>query len=299
MEIRQLEALLAVLDCGGVTAAARKLGLSPGAVTQQLQGLSARLRTDLFVRVGKRLKPTPGALRVAEHARLTLQRLREIEAEFENDPERDTRPFHFATGASTLIYRLGRPLRLLRRRFPNAQVHITVSATEEMVAGLLDRRFDLALISLPYPDHNLRVIPLFDEELLIIRPSSEPMGAWRVGSIQPAELEAVRFVLNPARSNMRSIIDAFFDDIGVEPNVVMEADETETMKGLVECGFGYSILPESALRRQPRFFQAFRVPAHPIVRRQALAVPRQTYPRALTEVVVEFLQRQLVKGAHR
>src|SRR5215216_3617838 len=96
IEVRQLEALLAVIDEGGVTAAARKLRLSPGAVTLQIQGLSSHLRTDLFVKCGKRLKPTPAGLRVAEQARGTIGKLREIVAESENDAERDVRPLHFA-----------------------------------------------------------------------------------------------------------------------------------------------------------------------------------------------------------
>jgi DNA-binding transcriptional LysR family regulator len=299
VELRQLKALLAVVDTGGVTAAARVLGLSPGAITQQLQGLAARLQTELFVKAGRRLQPTAAGLRLAEHARETLQRLRDIETEFQNDARTDSRPLHFATGATTLIHRLGPPLRRLRSKFPNAQVHVTVCTTEEMVGGLFDRRFDLALISLPYPDRGLRIIPLFTEELLLIRPSAEPVRGRHVGAIQRAELQNARFVLNPGRSNMRTIIDRFFAEIGVKPEVIMEAHETETMKGLVECGFGYSILPESALRGQPRFFQTFRVTGHPIIRHQALAVPRQTYPRALTESVVEFLQTELTAPPRR
>jgi LysR family transcriptional regulator, cyn operon transcriptional activator len=268
VEIRQLQSLLAVIDNGGVTVAARKLGLSPGAVTLQLQALAGQLRTELFVRQGKRLKATPAALRLAEHARTALLRLREIEAEFASDADHETRPLHFATGAATLIHRLGRPLRLLRKRFPHAQIHVTVSTTEEMVAGLLDRRFDLALISLPYPEHDLRIVPLFDEELLIMRPTSEPVRGWHVGTIDPSELQSARFVLNPRRSNMRTIIDEFFRQTGISPEVFMEADETETMRGLIECGFGWSILPESALHGQPRFFHVYRVPEHRIVRKQ-------------------------------
>src|SRR3989454_9865938 len=87
-----------------------------------------------------------------------------IQQEFENDLSKDIRPFHFATGVTTLIYQLGGPLRQLRKRYPNAEIRVTVGVTEEMVSGLLDRRFDLALISLPVSESGLRLIPLFDEE---------------------------------------------------------------------------------------------------------------------------------------
>src|SRR5579872_3631316 len=150
MNIRQLEVFLAVMEHSSVTRTAEKLYLSPGAVSLQLHSLSAELRTELFVRSGKRLVPTPRAFRLAERAAEIMTTLREIHQEFENDPLRDERPFHFATGATTLIHRLGRPLRLLRKRFPRAQVHVTVAPTEAIVDGLVERRFDLGLISLPW-----------------------------------------------------------------------------------------------------------------------------------------------------
>jgi hypothetical protein len=40
-----------------------------------------------------------------------------------------------------------------------------------VVAVALTRKFDLALISLLFPHPQLRIVPLFDEELLAIRPS--------------------------------------------------------------------------------------------------------------------------------
>ncbi len=184
MELRQLELFLAVVENASVTRAAEKVNLSPGAVSLQLHNLAGELRTDLFVHCGKRLVPTPAAMRLAEHARVILRQVRNIEQEFENNPDRDTRPFHFATGATTLIHRLGKPLRLLRRKYPNVSIQVTVSATEEMASGLLDRRFDLALISLPFPEEGLTILPLFDEELLILRPSPAPVRGWHVGCIR-------------------------------------------------------------------------------------------------------------------
>jgi DNA-binding transcriptional LysR family regulator len=293
MDVRQLELFLAVMECASVTRAAQKVNLSPGAVSLRLHNLAADLHTQLFVRSGKRLVPTPAAQRLAELAQVVVRQMRQIEQEFENDPSADTRPFYFATGATTLIHGLGGPLRMLRKQFPNTPVQITVSATEEMVAGLLDRRFDLALISLPIEDANLTILPLFEEELLIVKPSPARVRGWHVGSIEPHELAAAQFLLYPHRSNMRTIIDRFFHAVGLTPRVIMEADDTEAIKRLVEAGFGYSILPESALRVQPKFFRMFRVPEQRIVRHQALAMARTQHPRALTGSIARFLQNTL------
>ena len=293
MEIRQLETFLAVLEHSSITKAAEKVYLSPGAVSLQMQSLAAELRTDLFVRSGRNLAPTPAAMRLADHARAVLRQMRQIEQEFESNPASDNRPFRFATGATALIHRLGRPLRRLRRKFPHTQIDITILATEEMVAGLLDRRFDLALISLPYPEAQIEVMPLYEEELLVLKPSNTSVRARSVASIQPDQLSGAPFILYPRRSNMRTMIDAFLASWGIQPHVIMEADDTEVIRKLVESGFGFSMLPEYALRRPPRFFQTFRVQKKRLIRTQALATARTEHPRALTRSIADFLKIEL------
>jgi DNA-binding transcriptional LysR family regulator len=295
MDVHQLQLFLAVMESPSMTRAAEKIHLSPGAVSLQLHNLAEELHTELFVRRGKKLVPTPAATRLAEHAREVVKMMGHIRQEFENDLSKDVRPFHFATGVTTLIYQLGSPLRQLRKQYPNAEIRVTVGVTEEMVTGLLDRRFDLALISLPIAEENLTLIPLFDEELLLIRPSSNKVGSGHVCTLRSSEVMNVPFLLYPKRSNMRLVIDRFFKEIGVTPQVVMEADDTEAIKRLVESGFGHSVLPEHALRGRSHFFQKYRVAGHRLTRSLALAMPRTDSPRKLTESIANFLRSILVE----
>jgi len=296
MDVHQLELFLAVMDSPSMTRAAEKIHLSPGAVSLQLHKLADELHTELFVRRGKRLIPTPAALRLTELAKQVVKMMGHIQQAFENDLTKDVRPFHFATGVTTLIHQLGGPLRQLRKRYPNAEVRVTVGVTEEMVAGLLDRRFDLALISLPVSEANLRLIPLFDEELLVVRPSANKVGSGHISTMQASDLAEVPFLLYPKRSNVRLVIDRFFDELGVTPHVLMEADDTEAIKRLVESGFGYSILPEHALRGRSHFFQKFRIAGHRLTRSLALAMAQTECPRKLTESIATFLRAALVEG---
>jgi len=293
MDVHQLELFLAVLDSPSLTRAAEKGFLSPGAVSLQLHNLAAELRAELFIKSGKKLVPTPAAYRLAEHARAIVSQMKDIRRDFENDAATDTRPFHMATGPTTLIYRLGRPLRALRKQFPNTEIHVTVAPTEEIVEGLFNRTFDLGLISLPLADERVEIQPLYEEELLFLRPSATQVRGNHVGTIPLAELARAPFVLYPSRSNMRHKIDGFFQELGLTPHVLMEADDTEAIKSLVESGFGYSILPEFALKSQTKFFHMFRAAGHKLVRQQALATARTGYPRALTRSVSGFLMSSL------
>jgi DNA-binding transcriptional LysR family regulator len=294
MDIHQLELFLAVMESSSMTRAAEKIHLSPGAVSLQLHNLASELNTELFVRSGKRLIPTPAANRLAEHAKAVVKLMGQLQEEFASDLSKDTRPFHFATGVTTLIYQLGGPLRQLRKQFPHTEIRVTVGVTEDIVTGLLDRRFDLGLISLPISEERLKIMPLFDEELLLLRPSTTKVSGGAIGSVRPEDLANVPFLLYPLRSNIRRVIDKFFTQINLTPNVVMEAEDTEAIKRLVESGFGYSILPEHALRGT-YFFHRLRIKGHQLTRSLALAMPQADYPRKLTESIAGFLQNALTQ----
>jgi DNA-binding transcriptional LysR family regulator len=293
MDIHQLELFLAVMDSPSMTRAAEKVCLSPGAVSLQLHNLANELHTELFVRNGKRMLPTPAALRLAELAKAVVKLTSQIKQEFDSDPAKDIRPFQFSTGVTTLIYQLGKPLKQLRKQYPNVEIRVTVSTTEEILTGVCDRRFDLGLITLPVPEEGIKIMPLFEEELLVLRHSAHQVRGGHIGTLRPAELDGAPFLLYPRRSNLRQMIDRNLRDINVTPRVVMEADDTEAIKRLVESGFGYSILPEHALRQRTRFFQTFRIEGCRMTRQLGLAMARTDYPRKLTESIANSLQAML------
>jgi LysR family transcriptional activator of glutamate synthase operon len=295
MDVRDLETFLAVLESSGVSKAAAIVNRSPAAISEQLHHLASDLGVDLFVRSGKRIVPTPAAWHLAELARDVVHRMRSIEIEFRSDPASDRRPFHFGTGATMLIHHLGRPLRLLRKSFPNSPIEITVAGTDQMIADLRARRLDLALISALGEQKDLTILPLFDEEMLIVKPAAALSRAWHIGSIRTSELAEAQFLLYPQGSVMRAIVENFFREAHLTPRVAMEADDAQAIHRLVEAGFGYSILPEYALRGQKRYSQLFRVPGHRIVRHQSLAMVKSDHPRPLTIAVAHFLQRELAR----
>lgn len=290
MDVRQLESFLSVVDSPTMSRAAETLHLSTGAVSLQVRALSNELKVQLFSRSGRKLIPTPAGQRLAEHARAIILGMKQIREEFGERPESDTRPFHLATGATTLIYRLRKPLKLLRKKYPHIDLHVTVLATEEILAGLKERQFDLGLISLPVVDKSLNMLPLFNEELLVVRPSAGLVRGHHIGVISASELQGVPLLLYPKQSNMRKLIDRFLDELGVQGRVIMEASDTEAIKGLVEAGFGYSLLPEYALKQASKFFHAARISGHRLIRRQALAMPVTAQPRSLTQSVAVFLK---------
>ena len=239
-----MEVFLAVMQHSSVTRAAEKLFLSPGAVSLQIQNLAAELHTELFVRSGRRIIPTEHAQRLAEQAREVVRKVREIQQDFSNVPHEDSRPFHFATGATTLIHRLGAPLRLLRKRFPRADIHVTVAPTEVIVAGLLERRFDLGLISLPYPQKDLTIVPLFEEELLLVMSADNHLSKKK--EIAVTDIRGQAFVLLDETHCLSDTIVSFCRQRAFQPVTIEHTSQLATVEELVALGHGVSLIPQMA-----------------------------------------------------
>jgi DNA-binding transcriptional LysR family regulator len=290
MELRQLETFRIVMATRSMTEAARRVHLSPAAVSLQMKHLSHELGTDLFTRVGHTLVPTMAAHRMNQHLGSLMDTLHTIREDFPADARYDTRPFILGTGPTTLIYQLRDPLRRLRRRFRHNEILVHVAPTQDIIYELEWKQIDLGIVSLPLQSPKLRLIPLFKEEMLVL--VNERDVSARCRSISLRDLAEMPMILYTKASSTRTLIDDLTYKHGITLRVTMEAEDTEAIKKLVEAGFGASILPRKALSNSPGT-RLLKIKEERLFRELAFAVPLNSHPRKLTDVIVKHLQKSL------
>src|SRR5919107_2627975 len=78
VELRQLRALVAVVDTGGFTAAADVLGTSQAAVSRTIAGLEAALGARVLRRTTREVALSPVGSRVIGHARRVVEEITAI-----------------------------------------------------------------------------------------------------------------------------------------------------------------------------------------------------------------------------
>lgn len=74
MELRELRSFVAVVEEGGMSAAARRLHVSQSALSQTIRGLEQELGTQLFVRTSAGVNPTAAGTALLAEARAVLAR---------------------------------------------------------------------------------------------------------------------------------------------------------------------------------------------------------------------------------
>jgi DNA-binding transcriptional LysR family regulator len=290
MELRQLQTFRIVMATHSMTEAARRVYLSPAAVSLQIKHLSEELGADLFTRVGNKLLPTSAAQRMHQHLGALMDMLHTIREDFPPEAECDSRPFVLGTGPTTLIYQLRQSLRHLRKQFPRNHILVHVGTTQDIIYELEWKQIDLGIVSLPVESSAVRITPLFKEEMLVLTNARDSKIRGRTISLK--DLANIPMILYSRGSSTRTIIDETLQKHGLSLQVTMEADDTEAIKKLVEAGFGASILPEKALRNSP-LIRTFRIQGAQLFREIAFATPANVHPRRLTTVITDYLGKRL------
>ena len=273
-----------------MTEAAKRVYLSPAAVSLQIKHLSDELGADLFTRVGNKLVPTAAAKRMHQHLGGLMDMLHTIREDFPPGAECDSRPFVLGTGPTTLIYQLRRPLSQLRKRFPRNEILVHVAPTQDIIYELEWKQIDLGIVSLLVDAPTLQLTSLFKEEMLVLMHARLAMKYGR--SITLKDLATIPMILYRGGRSTRVVIDGMARKHGSSLRVTIEADDTEAIKKLDEAGFGASIFQEKALRNSP-LTKTLRIEGERLYRELALATPANAHPRLLTTVISAYLKKYL------
>lgn len=125
MERSDLKLVLAIRQCGTLTAAAAQLDVAPPVVTKRLVALEARLGQRLFQRTTRRVSPTAEGDTLCERALVLLEGFAALEAEL---PERKDEPTGLIRLAATFGFGrlwLGPALARFQARHPRVEIELS------------------------------------------------------------------------------------------------------------------------------------------------------------------------------
>jgi DNA-binding transcriptional LysR family regulator len=270
----QLRALVQLRRQGTMRGAARALGYTPGAISQQLATLERALGTPLLQRTGRRVRFTDAGTALAGHA----QRILDIENEAVSDLEHDTQEargdLHVGVFATAAVDILPGVLARARHRHAGLAVHTREVEVDDIHRSVASGAVDLA-VGLDYPDNpipldpTLRTIRLRREPFELAAP---PRALTTQGEIQLAEAADLDWILPPAGSVYGLAVRNVCRRHGAEPRVRHEVTDTAVSLALVEAGIGITPVTESMLRLRPS--QVDRIPLREAFARDVVAVVR-------------------------
>lgn len=164
LDIDVLKTLVAIAESGSVTAAAARVGRSPGAVSMQLKKLEETLGRPLFARSRQGMTPNADGERLLTYARRIIALNREALDSF-RAPELSGE-IRIGTVEFGGMRRLSPVLADFARSHPRVMVDVVMGSSAQLAAQLDEGRLDLAVLAPGYTvawrgtDHVLMEEPL-------------------------------------------------------------------------------------------------------------------------------------------
>lgn len=234
-----LTLFLAVLDSGSFSAAARKLGRVPSAVSMAIAQLEAELDLALFDRASRKALPTAAALALEPQARQVVAQLNLLDAQALQLHQGLERRLVLAMAPELQTGRWSRPLEVLAERFPTLQVEVRSAPQTEAVRMLHEGSAQLALVF---------ERPGIDERESFLEAGSQLLIA--VASPRHPVAQAVDEPMAEERlAEQRQIMVASGEPTGSDPRLVLSrriwlTDSYLATLDLVQSGLGWAYLPQ-------------------------------------------------------
>jgi len=222
--------------------AAEGLQSDQSTVSRKIARLEHEVGVPLFERVGRSIRLTRAGRRFVPRAEGILAELTDAVAEVAGTVSAESGEVHIGflhtVGARWLPQRLARFL----GEHPGVRFSLEEGTAGEVVAGVLDGRFDLGIVGPPPPDTpELQIVPLFRERVSAVVPLRHRLVGHEAVGLE--ELAGEPLILPRSRSGLRRVIDDAFARQGLTANVAYEGDDFTIIQGLVEAGLGVSLLP--------------------------------------------------------
>jgi DNA-binding transcriptional LysR family regulator len=200
LDLNLLLMLDTVLGERSVVRAARRLHVTPSAVSNGLARLRAALDDPLLIRSGRGVVPTP---RAAALAPALARALRDLDRAVHGDgfnPTTTDRTFSLATADVGQVVKLPRIVAALSRRMPRARLRVLSIDTLVASGGLAGPEIDV-LIGVGEKGPGVHVQPLYEETIVLVSRAGHPTVRGRVTKAQLAALRHVEVQIAPGRGN--------------------------------------------------------------------------------------------------
>jgi LysR family transcriptional regulator for metE and metH len=168
MEIRHLRLIKAIVEEGSITKAIDKLHLTQSALSHQLKEAEYQLGTKIFLRQNKKLILTKAGEKIYATANEILDKLSDTEKEIKQLIFGEVGEIRISTECYSSYHWLPSVLKQFHLLYPNIELKIVMEATHYPLQKLQENILDIAIISDPIKDENIKYVELFQDEMMMV-----------------------------------------------------------------------------------------------------------------------------------
>jgi DNA-binding transcriptional LysR family regulator len=241
-----LRTLTAVLQTGSFAVAARRLGYTPSAVSQQIAALERAAGLPLFEREAHGIRPTPAAAWLRGRGQEVLATLGALQDDLRGLTDGVIGTVRLGSFPTASEHLLPSALAALAAGSPSLEVLLDEGEPGELVPRVHDGDLDVALVyrytRVPVRrPRALTLTPLLREDLVLLLPPGHPLAA--TGEVRLGDLADAPWVAPRQGTAGATCLQRVCAEAGFEPRVGYRSNDYDVVRGFVRSGLGVALVP--------------------------------------------------------
>ena len=292
--IKQIQYFLAVADTQSIRRAADRMDIAQPTLSTQLATLERSLGVSLFERNRRQTQLTPAGRQLLPAAKQLIAQWYELQE-----------LAHSLSDTAATTYRLGVPPTLgpyllpnivptIHERFDRLKLYVREDPPSQLETGVIEGRYDLALMPLPLRSDSLALEVLFREPLLLVAPREAQLA--KDGVLREQELAGMSILSLDERHQLHQEVQRICERTGARLNRDYEGTSLDTLRQMVVMGMGVAFLPALYIRSEmhrPEELDVIRVDGARLYREHALVFRPASPVRHLYQDLAALVRQRM------
>ncbi|HKT62211.1 LysR substrate-binding domain-containing protein [Burkholderia sp. 22313] len=229
----ELQAFVAVVDTGSITAAAQQLDLTVSAASRTLARLEEKLKTTLLRRTTRRLELTEEGRAFLQDARAIIESVENAEEQMLARREMPSGRLRVDAATPFMLHVVVPLVRGYRERFPKVDLELN---SNEGIIDLLERRTDVALRIGRLKDSTLHSRRIGNSRLRILASPAYIEAHGQPRKVEDLGKHTLLGFTQPESLNVWPLLGADGEPLRIEPGIGSSSGETLRQLALEGAG---------------------------------------------------------------
>jgi DNA-binding transcriptional LysR family regulator len=222
------------------TIAAKELFITQPAVTAQVKSLEEYCNIKLFKKKGRGLCLTDEGQALYAHAIRIFEYEKEIDHAIDDMRQLKRGVLRVGATKAYTLYIMPFLIHAFHLLHPLVKINVIEGNSTDLVQSLVDLQIEVALIATPGHRADLKLVPLAREEIMPIMAPGHRLAKKEFLTLKDISQEPI--IMKHSGSGTRHVVDEFFSEHKLIPNILMETSNDGLIKEMVKRGEGISFL---------------------------------------------------------
>lgn len=249
MELRQLEYFQMASRLKNITRAAERLRVSQPNITVAIKKLEAELGIQLFDRSQKQLALTPEGAVFLNRIELALRNIQDAVLEVNDYKQLQKGTIKIGIPSMIGAYLFPKIFSSFQKQYSHLDIYLYEEGSMAIREQLERDELDFGIVIISNAAQSLQLLPMSTSQIAACVPENHPLAAKKSIGIQ--DLTDADLIMLKEGSFLRHLVLDKLKAANIAPNIVLESNQIETIKGLVSSGVGLAFLLDFIVEGTP------------------------------------------------